>query len=226
LNLAFAVWTNSYDPSTFSLEGTVNVNGTWLPTIEFDTGDIYLHDQHALVSSTDYAYGAFMSYDPGTTKPIIKAFKANTDNTEVNFGNILAVSAGPSASPRIDGTLLSTGHAVGAVWQNYDGTNLIVQASIGSGVALPTPTSPTITQNVNDFGVFSEYYNTFSWTSSMPDSSSRWVIFRNGVFLIHLPVTTTTFIDHNVIQSAPVTYGVALQSQDGDMSPIATASFP
>jgi hypothetical protein len=161
-----------------------------------------------------------------STLPIIKAFKANTNNTEVNYGNILAVSTGPSAYPRIDGTLLASGHAVAAVWQNYDGSNLIVEASIAQGVALPTPTSLTITQNVNDFGVFSEYYNTFSWTSSTPDSSSRWVIFRNGVFLLHLPVSTTTFIDHNVIQSAPVTYSVALQSEDGDMSPIATASYP
>jgi hypothetical protein len=225
LDVPFTSWTNSYDPSSFDLEGTGFVNGAWLPTIHFDTADVYLHDQNALVS-TNYAYGAFMSYDPVSTFPIIRAFKANTANTEVNFGNILAVSGGKSAYPRIDGRLMATGHTVGAVWQNYDGTNLIVQASIAQGVALPEPTSPTITQNVNDFGVFSEYYNTFSWTSSTPDSSSRWVIFRNGVFLIHLPVSSSSFIDHNVIQNAPVTYGVALQSQDGDMSPIASASFP
>lgn len=226
LDLACILWTNSYDPSTFSLEGTVHVNDNWLPIIKFDEGDIYLHAQNALVSPTDYAYGAFMSYDPISTLPIIKAFKANTNNTEVNFGNILAVSIGPSAYPQIDGTLLATGHTVGAVWQNYDGLNLIVQASVATGVALPIPTALSITQNVNNFGVFSEYYNTLSWTSSMPDSSSRWAIFRNGVFLLYLPVTSTTFIDHNVIEGAPVTYSVALQSQDGDMSSIATASFP
>lgn len=226
LNLFFALWTNSYDSSSFSLEGSVFVGDTWLPTIQFDTGDIYLRSQHALVSETDYAYGAFVSYDPMSTLPIIKAFKANTDNTEVNFGNILAVSTGPSNSPRIDGTLLPTGHTAAAVWQNYNGSNLIIQASVATGVALPQPTGLSVTQNVNNFGVFSEYYNTFSWTSSMPDSSSRWVIFRNGVFLLHLPVATTTFIDHNVIQNAAVTYSVALQSQDGDMSPIASASFP
>lgn len=225
LNVPFTSWTNSYDPSNFNLEGTGYSRGRWLPTILFNVDDVYLHDQSALVS-TNYAYGAFMSYDSVSTLPIIRAFKANTANTEVNFGNILAVSTGPSAYPKIDGRLLSTGHTVGVVWQNYDGSNLVIQASIGEGVALPQPTSPSIVQDVNDFGVFSEYYNTFTWSSSTPDSSSRWVIFRNGVFLLHLPVASTTFIDHNVIQNQPVTYSVALQSQDGDMSPIATASFP
>jgi hypothetical protein len=128
--------------------------------------------------------------------------------------------------PRIDGTLLDSGHTVGAIWLNYDGSNIAVQASVAKGVALATPTNLSITQGVHDYVLFQEYYNTFSWTSSAPDSSSNWVIFRNGVYLQTLPITARSFIDHTVVANEPVTYGVALQSQDGDMSSVVTASYP
>lgn len=226
-NMAFVLWTNSYDASTFNFEGSVYTNKEWIPTMKIVSADINLYDQNFLISPYSYVYAAYMAQDQSTQLPVIQSFKANTNNHEINYGNIATISNGGSNSyPRIDGTTVNLTHAVGAIWLNYDGSHTRVQASNGQGSALPAPMALAVTQDSNDYGATTEYYNTVSWTSSSPDSSSNWVIFRNGIWLKTLPITMLKFIDHNAVENEPVTYGVALQSKDGDMSPIAMISFP
>jgi hypothetical protein len=227
LDAALAIWTNAYDDSTFNLEGSINTTGSWSPITTFVSANMYLYDQNFMVSSSNYAYGAYMKYDPVSNSPIIQAFKANTYNTTLNFGNILTISnAGNNGFPLIAGTSVSSAHAVGAIWLSNNGTNVEVQTATANGAAIPAPISPTVSQNSINWGVFTEYYNTLAWSSSMPDSSSNWVIFRDGTWLQTLPVTTLTFIEHNAVQSLSVTYGVALQTEDGDLSPISTVTLP
>jgi hypothetical protein len=221
------LWTNSYDASTFNLEGSVFCGGAWTPTTEIVQANLYLYDQNFVISPFSYAYAAYMAGDPSSSFPVIRAFKANTLNMEPNFGDILTISNGGSnIYPRIDGTLVNLAHAVGAIWLNYNGSHTMVQAAVARGVAIPAPTSLSVTQGSNNFGEITEYFNTLSWMSATPDSSSNWVIFRNGAWLQTLPITQLMFIDHNTVQNQAVTYGVALQTEDGDMSPISTVSFP
>lgn len=221
------LWTNSYNVSTFDLEGSVFCGGNWTPTTKIVHSNLYLYDQNFLVSPFSYAYAAYTANDPSSSAPVIRAFKANTLNMEPNFGDILTISKGGSnLFPRIEGTSVNLAHTVGAIWLNNDGVNTMVQAAVGQGSAIPAPLSLSVTQGSNYFGEISEYFNTLSWTSATPDSSSNWVIFRNGTWLQTLPITELKFIDHNTVQNQPVTYGVALQTQDGDMSPISMISFP
>jgi len=221
------LWTNSYDLSTFDLEGSVFCGGAWTPTTKIVESNLYLYDQDFMISPFSYAYAAYMARDLSSQAPVIRAFKANTLNMEPNYGDILTISKGGSnLYPRIEGTSVNLAHAVGAIWLNYDGAHTMVQAAVGQGVAIPAPISVSVTQGSNNFGPTSEYFNTVSWTSTTPDSSSNWVIFRNGAWLQTLPITQLKFIDHNTVHNQPVTYGVALQTKDGDMSPITTVSFP
>jgi hypothetical protein len=221
------LWTNAYKQSTFDLEGSVFCGGSWTPTTKIVHSNLYLYDQNFQISPFSYAYAAYTANDPSSSAPIIRAFKANTLNMEPNFGDILTISkSGSNLSPRIDGTSVNLAHAVGAIWLNYNGSHTMVEAAVGQGIAIPAPTNLSVTQGSNNFGQMSEFFNTLSWTSSKPDSSSNWVIFRNGAWLQTLPITQLQFIDHNTVQNQPVTYGVALQTKDGDMSPISMISFP
>jgi hypothetical protein len=234
LNVAFnqndiplAVWTNSYDSSTFNLEASRWMAGEWTPPVEILSSNVYLYNQDFVISPSGYAYGVYMASDLSSTLPVIRAFKANTNNMELNFGNILTISKnGSNIAPRVDGTSVDLAPTVGAIWLNYNGSNTVVQAAIGNGAATPAPVSLSVTQRSNNLGQISEYYNTLRWSSSPPDSTSSWVIFRNGLWLQTVPATVLQFIDYNAVQNQPVTYGVALQSHDGDMSPISMVSFP
>jgi hypothetical protein len=180
-----------------------------------------------VISPSGYAYAVYMASEPSYALPVIRTFKANTYNMEPNYGNIATISNGGANSyPRIDGTSVDLVQAASAIWLNYDGMQTVVQASVAYGSALPAPTALTVTQSANDYGTTTEFYNTLTWTSASPDSSSNWVIFHNGVWLKTLPISTLRYIDHNTVENQPVTYGVALQSKDGDMSPIAEVSFP
>ncbi len=225
--MAFVLWTNSYDSSSFNLEGSVHTTKEWIPTVKIVSSNTNLYDQNLVISPSGYAYAIFMANEACYTSPAIRAFKANTYNMEPNYGDIVTVSNGGANSyPQIDGTSVDLAHAVGAIWLNYDGMQTVVQASVAQGSGLPAPTALSVTQKSNDYGTTTEYYNTVSWTSASPDSSSNWVIFRNGVWLKTLPITMLRFVDHNTGENQPVTYGVALQSKDGDMSPISMVSFP
>lgn len=221
------LWTNSYDTSTFNLEGSVFCGGAWIPTTEIVTSNLYLYNQNFKISPFSYAYATYTENDPSSAGPVIRAFKANTLNIEPNVGDILTISKGGSnLFPRIAGTSVNLAHQLGAVWLNYNGTQTVVEASVGQGVAIPAPSSLSVTQGANHLGQITEYFNTLNWTSAKPDSSSNWVIFRNGAWLQTLPITQLQFIDHNTVQNQAVTYGVALQTIDGDMSPISMISFP
>jgi hypothetical protein len=221
------LWTNSYDGSSFNFEGSVFCAGGWTPTTTIVNSNLYLYSQNFTISPYSYAYAAYSANDPSSLLPVIRAFKANTLNMEPNLGDILTISSsGSNLYPQIDGTLVNMAHTVGAIWLNYNGSNTTVQASVAHGSSIPAPSSLTVRQGSINFGPTTQYFNTLSWTSSKPDSSSNWVIFRNGAWLQTLPITNLSFTDHNTVQNQPVTYGVALQTEDGDMSPISMVSFP
>jgi hypothetical protein len=226
-DMAFVLWTNSYDGSTFNLEGSVHTIKEWIPTIHIVRSNTNLYDHNLVISPSGYAYAVYMASEPSYASPVIRAFKANTYNMEPNYGDIATISnSGANSYPRIDGTSVDLAQAASAIWLNYDGMQTVVQASVAYGSGLPAPTALSVTQSSNDYGTITEFYNTVTWTSASPDSSSNWIIFRNGEWLKTLPISMLRFIDHNTVENQPVTYGIALQSKDGDMSPISEISFP
>ena len=226
-DMAFVLWTNSYDSSTFNLEGSVHTTKEWIPTIKIVKSNTTLYDHNLVISPSGYAYAVYMASEPTYASPVIRTIKANTYNMEPNYGNISTISnSGANSYPRIDGTSVDLVQTASAIWLSYNGMQTVVQASVAQGSVLPAPTALSVTQSANDYGSTTEYYNTVTWSSASPDSSSNWVIFRNGVWLKTLPISTLRYIDHNTMENQPVTYGVALQSKDGDMSPMAEISFP
>lgn len=224
LDMAFVLWTNCYDFISFDLQGSVYDTKNWIPVITFVGNNIYLYDQYFSISLLGYAYLAFMQYENSTS--VIQTLKANTYNVTPTYGSMQTISTtGANGYPRIIGSLIGETNYAAAVWLNDNGSNPVVQASTGQTPILSPPTSLAVTQNANDLGLFTEYYNTLSWQGNPPEAAN-WTIFRNGVWVASVPVATFQWIDQNAVQNQPCVYGVALQEVDGDYSQIATVSFP
>lgn len=227
-DMAFVLWTNCYDFISYNLEGSVYDTMRWIPSITFLNDNIYLYDQAFSISSLGYAYAAFMKYDSSSASPVIQTLKANTYNVTPNYGSMTTIStSGTNGYPRIQGALIGeqTNYAACA-WLSNNGLNTVVQVSTGQTAILSAPTSLAVTQSANDLGLFTEYYNTLSWQGNPPTEAANWTIFRNGVWVGTVPVTTFQWIDHNAIQTQPCVYGVALQEVDGDYSQISTVAYP
>jgi hypothetical protein len=228
LDMAFVLWTNCYDFTSFTLEGSVYDTKNWIPNITFLTDNIYLYDQYFSISSLGYAYSAFMKYDDPSSSTVIQMLKANTYNVTPNYGTLVTIStSGTNGYPQIRGALVGgqTNYAA-CTWLNNDGVNTVVQVSTGQTPIIAAATSLAVTQNANDLGLFTEYYNTLSWTGSHPAEAANWTILRDGIWVGTVPINTFEWIDHNAVQNQPHIYGVVLQEDNGDYSQIATVAYP
>jgi hypothetical protein len=168
-----------------------------------------------------------MQYDAPSNTPVIQAFEANTYAVAANYGNQVTISTGGSNGySHIAGAQIGSTRSACAIWLNDNGVNTVVQAAIGQENVVPSPMPLAVVQGSNNFGLFTEYFNTLTWTGTAPANALQWLIFRNGVFIGTAPITVFQFIDHNAVQNEPVVYGVALQLQDLDQSQIAIINYP
>lgn len=103
------------------------------------------------------------------------------------------------------GAMSQTGTTINAsaVWQGYDTVNLItnIQANSGSKPTLGPPTAFTVTQTINNYGVFNEYINTLNWTVSSDPNVIAYNIFRDNIWISQQPNFYTQFVDNNCVQS-------------------------
>jgi hypothetical protein len=128
--------------------------------------------------------------------------------------------------PRVASTLSGTTVNAATVWISNNGTNNAIQASTGSKTILLPPSSPTVVQSVNDYGVFQEYYNTVSWTASPDPNTVSYKIYRNGSFYAEVQSSQLQIIDDNQVQNGSVSYGIAAIDANNSQSQIINVSFP
>ena len=128
--------------------------------------------------------------------------------------------------PRVAASVNGDTVNAAAVWIEFDGMSNVIAASNGLRTSIAAPTSLTVTQSTNNFNVFTEFFNTLSWTASTSPNIDKYNIYRDGVFFTAVDFFTTQIIDHNAVQNGSVTYGVAAIDTSGSVSSIATVSFP
>jgi len=227
IGIGMVLWSNSYDYCTFSLEGSVYDSIRWIPTIEFVNSNAYLYDQNFTVSPQGYARAAYMMRDSASGLPVVQAFEANTFAVVPNHGAQVTISNGGSNGyPRITGGQVGSNRYVSAIWLNNNGSNNAVQVAAAQDSVIVPPTPLAVIQRSYDCGLFTEYYNTLSWQGTIAAGASNWLIFRNGVWIGETAIDVFAFTDQNVAQNEPMTYGVAIQLENGDQSSIATIEFP
>ncbi len=224
----FAVWTASYDGSNFFVEASQNVDNAGWSEVSTIANDIHAIDIDICVTSNNDAYAVLMSFD-GSSFVNIQSMDSHVGGAQGGFWfNPTTISTDESnAFPEIVAVLTggTTSNAV-ALWHNFDGSNNIIQAVTGTGTLVAPPTALGVSQNVSDFGVFQEYFNTITWTDSTDPDIVAYTIYRNNVMITSVGAGTNSFDDNNQVQNGAVTYGVSALSSSGSESAVATVSFP
>jgi len=226
--LGLATWTNSSDGSLFTVDGSVRGSNGWIGVTAFQPADIFAYSMSLSVEPYGLAALVYMDHDEEDGKCILQSRFANTYSA---FQNVSPPEPLPvqndAGYPSAALAFGSGSWQIGAVWLEYDGMFAAVRSSIGNRPnSIPPVQSASVAQSAENCGLFIEYANTVSWTNTSGYTAQGVNLFRNGQPIISLPVSVTSYIDHNQKQNGPVTYGIAYFSIDGNQGPITTVSLP
>jgi hypothetical protein len=215
---AIALWTNSYDGATLTVESALKPAGAaWGDPVTAVNPNTYAYEADLSVLGFGDALSVYMFYNGQSL--LIQSVENDTTGFIPSAWSVpLNIGVGAqNGFPHVAATLSSNTLYAGSVWLTENGSNINVVASTGSKTLVLPPTSPSVAQTTNNFGVFSEFENTVSWTASTDPNAVGYVVYRNGLFIGQ--VTTTSFVDHNAPQTgtgSPQTYGIAsIDAQDG-----------
>jgi hypothetical protein len=224
---AIAVWTMSFDGSYFLVQTAKKpVNGVWtLPSSLIR--NFYAFATDLSLSSVGDAYIVFMNRDPSTNSLFIEAVETDLgSHLGFNWTVPMTLSEGPTDGyPRI---AVSAGSQtnVAVIWINFNGTNCIIQSVTGTEDFFPPPSNLSVEQNVQNYGIYDEYYNVLSWQASSYDEVDGYLVFRNGTLIAQTESSILTFSDRNRKQNESVTYGIAAFNSSGAQSPVIYINFP
>lgn len=223
---AVSLWTTSFDGENYSIQSAINpVYGSWTAPIVLVNSDLYSYQADQAVCSLGDAIAVYMFYN-GVSLEIQSSELDITGFMNSMWSVPLNISSGTqNAYPFVAATL--TGNVINsaAVWITANGITNSVVATTGSKTLVGPPSNLSVTQSTNNFGVFTEYYNTLSWQASTDPNAVGYLIYRNGTFLQQVPANVLEIVDDNQVQNGSVTYGVASVDNQQSHSPIITISY-
>lgn len=226
LGNAIALWNNSYDNATFSIESAVKpLRQDWSAPTQLIAENPYMYRPDLAASTSSDAVAAIMFYaEPNL---IIQSLETDFSGYMNNLWSVPAnISIGSeNGFPKIAEKYTSNALASAAAWVNYNGSNQRVFAVTGTRGLLLPPTSLSVSQSGNNFGVFTEYSNSISWTASASPTTVGYLVYRNGTFLEQIG-NVTSYEDINQVQNGAVTYGISAVDASGTASRMATVNFP
>ncbi|HSX13711.1 MAG TPA: hypothetical protein VLE96_04735 [Chlamydiales bacterium] len=222
-----AVWTNSFDDEIIYVQSsTKGLNNSWSNPVDIASGSLYSHSENLSVSTFGNAVTVFMFYNGldliiQSSESDISGFVNDDWSLPIN------ISQGSyNGSPRVVSSVSSNALQVAAVWLSSNLTTNSVQATTGKKSMILPPTNLSVTQSSNNFGVFTEYYNTLTWQASADPNTIGYIIYRNGQYLTQVPANTLQIIDDNRAQNGSVKYGIAAIDRENAHSQIVNISFP
>lgn len=213
---AYILWTSSTTGSTFNIEANImQISGTLSGSVQIVSGNLTAYNTSISVSPLSDILVVYMYYDG--TNSTIQATETDIGGYPLNvYTPAITISTANTNNSQSRGSIALTGTTANAtvVWQSYDSTNntIIIQAVTGSKPLLGEPTSLTVNQTTNSFGVFNEFDNNLSWTASTDPNTIGYNIYRDNIFIGQVDYTTVSFIDQNAPQSGTgttITYSVA-----------------
>jgi hypothetical protein len=223
-----ALWSQSYDGTTFNIEVAQQLEGgSWSGVTQLVGLDLYSFQGDVVSNPLGTALAGYMYFDGSNI--VVQATEASMTGITNNlfFSAPINVSTGSeNGYPKVATAFAGNTVYGGAIWLSSNGINTTIQAATGSRSSILPPTSLSVVQNANQFGVFTEYANTLSWQSSSSPNIDLYVIYRNGVKVAAVGSNATQYIDHNMIQNGSVTYGILAFDEEISQSPTATVSFP
>lgn len=224
---AIALWNTSFDDETYTLQSAVNpVNGEWSETIDLVNSNLYANAGDLAVTSFGDVLGLYLFYNGNALQ--IQSIESDINGYLNNFWSVpITISNGadngfPKVAASINGNVIKAA----AIWLHYNGAYNSAVASTGSKTLVLPPSNLQVAQSTNNFGVFSEYYNTLTWTASTDTNVVGYLVFRNGDFLAKVEADVLQYVDNNRVVNGAVTYSVtAIDSQD-TQSRTVSVNFP
>lgn len=224
---AIAVWNTSFDDANYNIESALKpVRGTWQNITTFVNNNLYANMVDLSATTYGDVLASYLFYNGASM--LIQSSETDINAVEDNTWAVpITYSSGTNnCCSRIAAALNSNVLNAASVWINYNGSHNLVVATTGSRTLIGPPSSLSVTQQTNNFGVFTEYQNTLSWTASTDPSVAGYQIFRNGMLIQEVDASTVQIIDHNRVQSGAVTYGVAAVDSQGSQSRIISINYP
>jgi len=224
---AMAVWNNSFDDETFTVQSAVKpVNGQWSSPQDIIGSNLYAYNESFSVTNFGGTLGLYMYYNGMNL--IIQSVESNINGYLNNVWSVpVTISPGTdNATPIIAATVNNNTMYASAVWRHFNGVHNVISAVTGSKTLLLPPTNLNVTQAPNDFGVFKEYANTLTWNASADPNTVGYLVFRNGLFIQQVGAGVLQFVDDNRANNGPVTYSVTAIDADQSQSASVSVSFP
>jgi hypothetical protein len=224
---AMALWNTSYDDETLNVLSSVkSARGCWTAPVAVGNSNIYAFQQDLSTASFGDAVATIMFYNGSSL--MIQSLEYDTATAPSTLWSVpLNISLGDNnGNPKIATSITGNVMHAASVWLNYDGSNTLVHASTGAKTLVSPPSALSVTQSNNNHGIFTEYYNTFSWTASTDSDVIGYLVYRNGVLIDQVAASVTSIVDDNRVQSGALTYGVSAINSDGLRSKIVYVNYP
>jgi len=224
---AIALWNTSFDDATFNIQSAVQpVQGNWSQATDIVQFNTYAFNTDMAISALGDALALYMFYNGSalmiqSSRSDISGFINNVWSIPTNMS-----AAANNSNPQVAATLTGNVINAAAVWMSFNGTNNVISSSTGTRTLVQPPSLLSVVQNAQNFGVFTEYYNTVSWQASPDTDVVGYLIYRNGVFLEQVDANTLQFIDHNRVQAQAATYGVSAVNNQNSHSRIISINYP
>jgi hypothetical protein len=224
---AIALWNTSFDDETFDIQSSVKPFGQpWSSVVDLVRSNLYAFGANLQVCSLGDALALYMFYNGKTLT--IKSAETDITGFMNNFWSVpTLISAGSeNASPQ--GAITLSGNAIhaAAVWLSSNGTHNHVFASTGTKSLPLPPSNLTVSQTANNLGIYTEYYNTLTWTASTDPSVVGYLVYRNGTFLAEVSENVLHYIDYNRTPNVVSNYTVASINGNNNYSSMVTAHYP
>jgi hypothetical protein len=225
---ALALWTISYDNSSFSVESSLKlVGGEWSPKVQLVDNNLYSFSADIDANTLGNVVGVYTFYDGSSL--VIQSAETSISgvNSDVSWTSPIDISTmGNNAFPKVASTFTDSTVYAASAWLGYDGANTTLQVAVGSTSTVAPPSNLAVTQDVTDFGVYADYHNTITWDASSAPDIVEYVIYRNGVLFLRVAPDVFEAVEHNVVPEAPVTYGVAAVDSQLSQSEIVYINYP
>lgn len=222
-----AVWNTSFDDATYNVESAIKpLRGTWSDVTEIVQNNLYSNAVDLSVTAFGDVLTSYLFYNGGSL--LIQSSESDIDAGAENVWSVPITysSSTNNCCSKIVASLNGNVMNAASVWVNNNGTNNIILASTGSRNLILPPSGLAVTQQTNNFGVFTEYQNTLSWTASTDPNVAGYLIFRNGVLIQEVDASVLQIVDHNRVQNGSLTYGVSAVDAQGSQSKIISVNYP
>lgn len=224
---AIALWNTSFDDETFSVQSAVKpVNANWSKPVDLVHSNLFAYSAELSATTFGDVLSLYLFYNGSAL--MIQSVETDINGYLNNFWSVpITISRGDSnAYPKIAASLSGNVIHAAAVWASFNGVYNSIVASTGSKTLVLPPRNLGVTQSVNSYGVFSEYYNTLSWDPSLDPNAVGYLIFRNGVFLAQVDANVLEFIDDNRTFNGSVTYCMTAIDAEQTQSTTVSVHFP